>query len=88
MNTNTGLTFAALMLEWNDISKRLRNPFLAEQLIDALLAHNEKVGNALALVKEDMETIDRMPFQSIGEVAEFAGESLSKHAEFMNEAAE
>jgi len=46
-------------------------------------AYAIKCINALTLLKEDMATIDRMPFQSIGEVAEFAGESLAKHAESM-----
>ena len=64
-----------LLAEWND-PHGYRDVSSAEDLISAL-------DSALNLIKEDMETIDRMPFQSIGEVADFAGESLAKHAEFM-----
>ena len=41
--------------------------------------------NAVELLKEDMETIDRMPFQTLEEVADFATISLTKHVKFMAE---
>ena len=49
----------------------------AEDIID-------KLRTAVILLIEDMETIDRMPFQSLEEVADFAEMSVKKHKEYIS----
>ena len=67
-----------LLEEWSD-PLGVREMSDAEPIIDLLRS-------ALALLKEDMETIDRMPFESLEEAADFAEGSLNKHKEFMGAA--
>ena len=46
---------------------------------------SEHLKDAIALLLEDMQTLDRMPFQTIDEAACFAEASIAKHFRFMSD---
>jgi len=46
-------------------------------------AEKENLKNATALLLEDMETLIRMPFQTIQEAADFAEKAVEKHSKFI-----